>query len=225
MLDRDDADFLVKKDVEYSLFLRILIFLIAICIVYIYYTVTSIIKYSTDDSVPIVSCPREYVTDAPVIMKTIKESSSKEKDRWIRGFIRRFVLAQFPRTKDDVGKSFKYVMDHSMDDVFSKYSALYNDHEKISNYIEINYYKFYPKMNNTGYDLRIRNSSVEGEWFVELDGHLIKRMSNNEERYFPTLKYKVVSGKATMENPEGLYVSEATMERITDYVSGKKENL
>jgi hypothetical protein len=225
MIDKKDADLLVKKELEYSMFIRILLVLIAICIVYIYYTINSIIKYSSDDSVPIVSCPKEYVVDAPVIMKTIKESSLKEKERWIRGFMRRFVLAQFPRTKDDVQKSFKYIKDHSLDEVYHKYNSLYADSEKISDQIESSYYKFYPKMNNTGYELRISSSSIEGEWFVEIDGYLIKRMSNNEERYFPTLKYKVVSGKATMENPEGLYVSEATMERITDYVSGKKENI
>jgi len=225
MLDRDEADFIVKKDVEYSLFLRILIFLIAICIVYIYHTTTSIIKYITDDSIPVVSCPKEYVVDSPIVMKTMNEVSAKEKDRWVRGFMRRVLLAQFPRTKDDVGRSFKYMVDHSKDEVNSKYSALYNDYEPISRYIESMYYRFYPKMNDSGYEMRIRKGATENEWFVEIDGYLIKRMSNNEERYFPTLKYKIVAGKATMQNPEGLYVTEATMERITDYVSGKKENL
>lgn len=225
MLDKDDADFIIQKDVEYSLFLKILIVLISICIVYIYHTTVSIIKYASDDSIPVVSCPKEYVVDSPVVMKTIKDAPSKEKDRWIRGFIRRFVLAQFPRTKEDAGRSFKYAADHSMDEVYTKYSSLYNDHEKIANQIENNYYRFYPKMGSSGYEIRIRNGSSENEWYVEVEGYLIKRMSNNEERYFPTLKYKVVADKATMHNPEGLYVSEANMERITDYVSGTKEDL
>jgi len=155
----------------------------------------------------------------------LKEEGIKEKDRWVRGFVRRFILAQFPRTKEDVKKSFKYVKDHSTDSVRFKYEKLLSDAEKISENIDGTHYQFYPKVSDSGYDLRIRKGDSSDEWVVEIDGYLVKKMNNNEERYFPTLKYKIKAGKATLQNPEGLYVVEANIERIVDYVSGKKENL
>jgi hypothetical protein len=225
MIDKKDTEKLIQKEVEYNFFMKLIILVISLSIVYIYHSVTSITYYLFDNSIPIVSCPKAFINDAPVVMKTLKDGGPMEKDRWIRGFVRRFVLAQFPRTKDDVKKSFLYVKEHSTDSVKYKFEKLFNDAEKIGEAIDNNHYQFYPKTGDSGYEIRIRPGELKDEWYVELDGYIIKKMNNNEERYFPTLKYKIISGKATISNPEGLYVSEANIERIVDYVSVKKENL
>lgn len=225
MIDKKDTEKLIQKEVELNFFLKLIILVISLSIVYIYHSVSSIVKYVFDDSIPIVACPKEYSIDSPVLMKTMKEEGVKEKDRWIRGFIRRFILAQFPRTKDDVKKSFQYIKDHSSDDVRLKFERFLSDADKIAETIDANHYQFYPKISDSGYEVRIRPGESAEEWVVEVDGYLIKKMNTNEERYSPTLKYKIQAGKATISNPEGLYVVEANIERIIDYVSGKKENI
>ena len=225
MINREETDEVVSRSIEYDFFVKLILTVVALSIFYIFHSISSIVHYLSDDSIPVVSCPRVYNLDAPVVMGTIESGKPIEKDRWVRGFIRRFILGQFPRTKDDVEIGFKYVINHSTGDVKAKYESLHRDADEISELIKDNNYKFYPKVSDGGYDIRVRSDEKEKTWMVEIDGFLIKKMNNNEERYFPTLKYKIVTGKATLTNPEGLYVEETEMERITDYVSRKKEKL
>ena len=178
----------------------------------------------TDRSVPVVVCPRNFDLDSPVLMKTIEDKGVKNQDRWIRGFMRRFITMQFPRSEKDVPTFFDYIVKHSKGNVQYKFKTLLKDKEDIADMVKNGYYyKFYPK---NSLELRIR--TVQGktnQWIVELEGYLVKRMSVTQERFTPTLRYTVESGEPTIDNPEGLYVIEGEVEQITDYVSGRKENL
>lgn len=197
---------------------------IGLSLVIIAHAIWTTVKMLGDRSVPVVVCPRTYDLDAPVLMKTIDAKGLQNQDRWIRGFMRRFITMQFPRTKEDVPTFFDYVVKHSTGDINYKFSSLLKDVGDISDMVKNGfYYRFYPKSDN---DLRIR--TVQGknnQWIVEIDGYLIKRMSVTQERYTPTLRYTVEAGTPTIDNPEGLYVIEGDVEQITDYVSGRKESL
>lgn len=197
---------------------------IGLSLVIIAHAVITTYKMLSDRSVPVVVCPRSFDLDAPVLMKTIDVKGLKNQDRWIRGFMRRFITMQFPRNKEDVKSFMEYVVNHSTGDINYKYQTLLKDVGDISDMVKNGfYYRFYPKSEN---DMRIR--TVQGknnQWIVEIDGYLIKKMSVTQERYTPTLRYTVEAGSPTIDNPEGLYVIEGDVEQITDYVSGRKESL
>lgn len=184
----------------------------------------SVYAMLADKTIPVVVCPVEYNLDAPVVMKTIDKSSAKVTDRWIRGFMRRFITYQFPRKGVEAKPFFTYLANHSKDHVQLKYQELVDEIKQITDFIEGGfYYRFYPTDSK---QMRIsKNESSKNLWTVEIDGFLIKKMGNKEERYNPTLKYVVESGESNIDNPEGLYVIDANLEQITDYVSGNKTSL
>lgn len=178
----------------------------------------------TDRTVPVVVCPRTFDLDAPVLMKTIDAKGLTAQDRWIRGFVRRFVTHQFPRTVEDTKPFFEYVEKHSKGSINYKYRSLLKDITDIQDMVKNGFfYRFYPSSNS---DLRIRTvQGTTNQWIVEIDGYLVKKLSITQERYTPTLRYTIESGQPTIDNPEGLYVIDGDIEQITDYVSGRKENL
>lgn len=197
---------------------------IGLSLVIISHAIMTSYSMLTDKSVPVVVCPRTFDLDAPVLMKTIDATGLKAQDRWIRGFVRRFITMQFPRTKEDAQPFFEYVVAHSKGNIKYKYESLLEDIKAISEMIDSGFfYRFYPKSEQ---ELRIR--TVQGrndQWIIEIDGFLVKRMMTMQERYNPTLRYTIEAGLPTIENPEGLYVVDGDIEQITDYVSGRKENL
>lgn len=198
---------------------------IALSIAIIGHAGYSIVNMLTDKSIPVVVCPRNYELDAPVVMPTIKDSSIKVTDMWIRGFIRRFVTYQMPRKGAEVQKFFDYIVNHTEEgsSINLKYLGMRDDFKSIAEYVEHGNYKmFYPVSSNES--VRIRKKS-DNEWAVEIDGYLVKRENGNEQRHSPTLKYIVKAGPANINNPEGLYVSETTTEEVIDYVSGTTKNI
>jgi hypothetical protein len=226
-LYKGDADELLERESSSRLLSRICIIFIGFSIAFCAHSVYSMVGFLTDASIPLVTCPRNYVVDAPVLMKPIRDESALTQDRWIRGFTRRYILSSFPRVKDDVIPFFQFLVDHSEGEVKVKYQSLLKDTEEIQAIINSgSYYKFYPKhVDDGGSAIRIRPAEEAGKWVVEVDGYLVKKMNNIQERYTPTLRYTVEAGKPTLTNPEGLYVTDGTIEQITDYVSNTKEKL
>lgn len=215
---------LAERDVLTSRMKTGLAVIIALFLVIVAHTALSIISMLSDRSVPVVVCPRPSDLDAPVLMKTLDQESLVVQDRWIRGFTRRFVMSLFPRTPQDVKPFYTYVVNHSEGATKRKFQGYVKDSEEIASLVRsFNFYKFYPKNSQ---DVRIRTvQGYSNRWVVEVDGYLVKRMNVTQERFTPTLRFTVEAQKATIDNPEGLYVIEFENEQITDYVSGRKENL
>jgi hypothetical protein len=226
-IDDNDTKDLRERSTENSKLSFLVFVFAALSVVMAIYSAYSIIYFTTDRSVPLVACPRNFVLDAPVLMKTIREETPIVQDRWIRGFTRRFIEAQFPRTGLDVKPFFSYVSTHSDGDVHTKFSSLLEEHVEVEHIVSGgSFYRFYPKhVELSSSAVRIRAVTPGKEWVVEVDGYLVKKMGQVTERFTPTLRYTVESKKPTIENPEGLYVTEGTIEQITDYVSETKEKL
>lgn len=223
--EKDDAlSQIAKREVLSGQLKTLAGLFIGLALVIIAHAIITTYKMLSDRSVPVVVCPRVYDLDAPVLMKTIDVKGLQNQDRWIRGFMRRFITMQFPRTKEDVKSFFEYVEKHSTGDINYKYQTLLKDVGDIADMVKNGfYYRFYPKSDN---DMRIRTvQGTKNQWIVEIDGYLIKRMSVTQERYTPTLRYTVEAREPTIDNPEGLYVIDGDVEQITDYVSGRKETL
>lgn len=175
---------------------------------------------ASDRSIPLVECPKSYELDSPVILPVLREASAKSKDQWIRGFVRKFVIRQFPRNQKDSEMFFKHVASRSQGDVKKMYEKRLDNIEKFNALLNDGFlYSFYPK---NSLDVRIR-AQGNGRWVVEIDGTLVHQMREQEVRTFPTLRYVIEAGPVTLENPEGLYVIEANIDQYADFVSGEKK--
>ena len=226
--DGGEAESTFKKLAEKENLSEKVVFLsglsIGLFLIIAFHALWTILRMLGDNSIPLVVCPRTYDLDAPVVMETIDRSSVQSQDRWMRGFMRRFITSQFPRTEQDVEPFFQYIVDHSEGGIQAKFESYVNDSKKIADMVRSGtFYRFYPKDSK---DLRIRKmDGQENTWIVEIDGWLVRKMGAYQERFTPTLRYIVQAGKATLSNPEGLYVIDGNMEEFSDYVSGKKEQL
>jgi hypothetical protein len=226
-IDEQETKELRERSTENSKLTLIVLLFAALSIVVAGYSVSSILYFLTDRSVPLVACPRNFVLDAPILMKTIRSETPLVQDRWLRGFTRRFIEAQMPRTAADVKPFFSYVSSHSEGDVNTKFSALLAEHGEVEQIVGGgSFYRFYPKhVSLSSSPVRIRTVEPGKEWVVEVDGYLVKKMGQVTERFTPTLRYTVEARQATIENPEGLFVTEGTIEQFTDYVAETKEKL
>lgn len=214
---------MIKENVEASRLAFYTYIFIACFLVLTFHAVYSIYDFAVDDSIPLVVCPRSFDLDAPVIMNTINDHNSVYiQDRWIKGFVRRFVRSNYPRTAEDAEPLFTYARDRSFGPVRDKFQAYLNDISEIREKIGSgNIIRFHPTNSS---EVRIRrNGDISNQWTVEIDGYLTKDLNGREERTVRTLRYIIESAPATRSNPDGLYVVEANMEYIVDYVSGKKE--
>lgn len=197
---------------------------IGLSLLLLFQALYSIFEFATDDSIPLVSCPKSYELNAPVILKSVS-SSELTTDRWIRGFIGRYMKYQFPRTGEDAEKFFTYVKNHSTGSIKRKYQSYLKEMENIEKLINSGfYYKVYAK-NSTEVRIRSIDNEENKRWIVEVDSYIVNMAGLDQVRTNPTLRYTVEAGKPTLTNPEGLYVVKSNMDEKVDYVSGReKEN-
>ena len=218
MNENKDFKELDERDKARSLAINTLSLFIGLSALILFHALYSMYDFATDDSVPLVVCPRSFELDAPVLMEKIGEETLTQ-DRWLRGFVRRFVTYQFPRTEDDAPKFYEYVKNHSVGAVHQKYLAYVKDIDSIKALIGDGYfYKFHPKNSQ---DIAIRKPNEDMEWIVEIDGWIVARYGMEIERFAKTLRYRIKFGKPTITIPEGLYVAESSVDEILDYVSGR----
>jgi hypothetical protein len=235
IIDTKDTQDIIDRDNASSALARTSMVFAGVAIFFCIFNLTSIVHYLRDDTVPLVDCPRSFELDAPVIMKTISSGKAEIQDRRLRGFIRRYITAQLPRTEEDVVPFFTFIVDHSTNFVKDRYESFLNSKLDISNFIKSGYYmRFYPKFALSSVEnknpegtsdsgLRIRKSDTPDLYIIEQDGYLVKRMGKVQERTNIVLRYEVKTGQQTRLNPEGLYVVGGTIDKITDFITGNKE--
>jgi hypothetical protein len=232
-IDLKETEEMVERDRSSSALMRVSLILASVSIFFVIHNIISIGHYLADDSVPLVDCPRSFSLDAPVLMKSIVNEGAQVQDRRLRGFIRRFITAQLPRTEKDVTPFFDFIVNHSKNYVQDRYQSFLNGKGEIANFISSGYYlRFYPKFTlaELGNDprltdnsaLKIRKSDTPGAYVIEQEGYLVKKMNRIQERTIITLRYEVEVGKPTLHNPEGLYVVGANIDKVTDFISGSK---
>lgn len=222
-IDFEQTEGLIKNESEKNRLITLISIFIAFSLFLTIHAVKSIFEHWTDDSIPLVMCPKDFNLDTPVLLNPINQTDDFYKqDRWIRGFVRKVVLNSYPRTADDAETFFKYMESISESDVKRKYSSFLNDMSDIIAYIKAgSSIRFYPKSSG---EMRIRLAEGRKDrWVVEVDGFLVKNAGTTQERTTPTLRYVIEARKATRDNPAGLVVVEAQTELFADYVSGRKK--
>ena len=218
-IDPREIKDLLDKDTSTNWLLVTSGIVIAASIFLSFQAITSIFRSLRDDTLPLVSCPNSYSLDAPTILRTLKSSSLREKDRFIRGFVRRAIVNQFPQSSSEAEPSLRWLVGHTTKPLRTEYEAYLDDLKKFNALIETNHFKtFYAKDVNS---VRIRNVA-QGEWIVEVDGFFVVRRGEYEERTTPTLTMTIITSDSTLENPEGLFITRTNIDKISDYVSGRK---
>lgn len=217
-------DIVDEKDAESSFSIALGVF-IAMSLVLISYSFYTAYEFSTDDSVPLVVCPRDYTLDAPVIMTRLDDNRDYVHERWVRGFIRRFSTKLFPRTKADVKPFYEYIVNHSKYEVADEYAARLEDLEDIESAVDSGQFiQMYAK--GGGLELRIRpqdeSANDRKTWVIEMDAYVVINDGLSQIRETPVLRFVVESASPTITNPEGLYVVEYENKYTVDYVSGNK---
>jgi len=221
--DDASAEEIVERVDEKDAYVSIFAVFIGLCISMILYSGYVIYDFSTDDSVPLTVCPRDYTLDAPILMNRIQDHRSIVHERWIRGFSRRYLTKMFPRTKADVKPFYEYLASRSKEGVKSEYEARLEDIELIASAVDGGKYNsFYAK--DGGKNIRIRpvKDSSPQEWIIEQDGYMIINDGLMQKRDTPVVRLKVQAGSPTKYNPEGLYVIEKNVKYTEDYVSGNE---
>ena len=222
MIEKDELKPLVEKEAATNWLAVVSGVFLAIATFVSVSSFLGIISILNDDTIPLVTCPRVYSVDAPVLLKTVSLSSPQVKDKWIKGFIRRFVQSQFPRSPDDAEAHLKFIIAHTTGLVRRAYVGYLDELPEFKSLLQQDfYYAFYP---NNSLDVRIRSTGITGQWAVEIDGFLVRYANNKEKRTTPTLHYVVEAGDHTLENPEGLYVTDSNILEIADYVSGREKD-
>lgn len=225
--EKDGIDFgqteeLVKFGAERSKLIILISAFIAFSGFLTAHALYSIYDHWTDQSIPLTVCPKSFDLDSPVLMTPINQTDSIfVQDRWIRGFVRKLILNSYPRTGADAEKFFPYMVSVTEGEVRHHYESFVNDMDAIKGLISAgSKIRFYAK-NST--DIRIRpTDNRKDRWVVEVDGYLIKDLGGIQERSTPTLQYTIEARPATRSNPSGLVVVDAQMDKIADYVSGRK---
>nr|BFD64832.1 hypothetical protein BdHM001_35130 [Bdellovibrio sp. HM001] len=184
------------------------------------YCLISIGNKLQDETIPVVICPKTYNLDSPVLLPVVRSGSIAEKDRYVKGFIRKLVINQFPRNAEDAKEFYTYVANRSKGSFGNLYKKLSKNDKAAANLISSGFYlSFYPKDSQS---IRVRATSAGSQWRVEIDGYMVKKMAEDEVRKVVTLQYTVESGDVTISNPEGLYVTDSNTEEYKDFISEQK---
>lgn len=224
IVDLKEVEELAEKDSRE----RTLIISIGVCIglvlVLIYHNARSMYDTWMDETIPFVQCPRDFQTDAPVVMKTIDQADILQVDNYIRSFVFRYIRSRYPRHVDDVEKFYRYIASRSKGYIKRDFEARLNDLKDVKQMIAAdNYVKFYPESSQ---NVRIRKVAGQiGVWRVEVDGYMHKRKGRKRSKTQPTIQMTVVKGDHVRSNPEGLYVTDYEVKFIKDPVSQEEISL
>lgn len=221
LVNQEDLVELLENDVEKQRLLTLSGVVLGLSVLMILHNFYSIIKMVTDDSIPLVNCPRTFELDKPVLLKSVY-SSKISIDNHIRGFSISFVRSLFPRSVEDLEPFYNYVINHS-DGYFKKrYEARLEDKKKIKDNIEVGIYSKFWIANSQKIQIRPLDGKT-GQWKVIILGYLHKRLSGGEfEKLQPRIELVVKAVKPTITNPEGLIVDEFVMKQINDPISGSE---
>ena len=184
------------------------------------YSFYQLFSVYTDDSAIVGVCPRAYDLDSPVKMDLLGKNHNL-KDKWLKGFVRKVLTYNYPRSGNDVEVFYKYLSSHSLGSDKIKYLARLDEISEIKRSLESgNFAKFYPEDSK---DVKIRPLD-ENTWKVQIDGYLKQRLDGKVSVTTPTISFEVETGKITKDNPEGLYFSNYQVEEIYDFVTGRKRD-
>ena len=219
LIDKEALSGLDKKDKARISMLNLMGVLIGLVALMIAHNLYSIYTMATDNSIPLVMCPKSFYNDRPIVLKTLDKADKVDVDNMIKGFSLNFVMRLFPRTAEDAEPFYKYIANHTEGVLKKKYEARIDSIKKIKNSIEVgNYSKLYIADSQ---DIKIRKLANKNGWKVILKGYLHKRKIGRMEKTQPKIELDIKYVGATRENPEGFIVEDYVIRHIVDPISGE----
>ena len=223
LIDKEALSGLNAKDEARIKMLNLMGVLIGLVALMIFHNLYSIYSMATDNSIPLVMCPKSFDLDRPIVLKTLEKSDKVDVDNMIKGFSLAFVMRLFPRTPEDAEPFYQYIADHTEGILKKKYEARLDSIKKIKSSIEIgNFTKLYIADSQ---DIKIRKLSNEDGWKVIMKGYLHKRKIGRMEKTQPKIELDIRYVGATRENPEGFIVDKYVIRHIVDPISGEEVEL
>lgn len=191
--------------------------LIGCLILMIIHIVYSTVKMYWDQTLPLVQCPTSFTLDKPTMLKKVKKPVIV--DNMIKSFAMTYVMSMYPRTKEDAKPFFEYVAKHSTGFRKKRYEARVSDIEDVIKNIEMGRFaKFW--FSDSDKILIRKNDGVGLTWTVSVPGYLHKRSDGDFEKLQPRIELTVEAVEPTLDNAEGLVVTDVNGTQIKDPVSG-----
>lgn len=184
--------------------------------------------YHTDDEIQVYACPASREMDAPVAMKRINDIGQYEAENFIRGFVRQYVRALYPKNSGEAEDHFKFIALHSTGKEKEIYKGFLNDLENIGKELDSGKTTdFFPIRPISDPDSVLMSKSDLGGWVVEIKGFLNNRHSAmDDDRGVVTLRFEVVKDKARLDGSySGLYVRAFDIVTVTDSVSNNLKSV
>lgn len=184
--------------------------------------------YHSDDEIQVFACPVNREMDAPVALKKVNDLDNYEAENFIRGFVRQYVRALYPKNSSEAPEHFRFITLHSLGKEKSMYAGFARDVEKIGR--ELDQGKttdFFPIKPISDPESIVMAKSDSGTWIVEIDGFLNNRTSALEDdRGAVTLRLEIVKGKARYGGSySGLYVNSVDILTMTNSVSNNQKSV
>jgi hypothetical protein len=175
-----------------------------------------------DEPVVIVECPKNSVMDVPILLRHIPDLSNKQRDSYVAGVVRNYLIYKYPRTKQDVKPFLEYDVAHTTGTLKYYYKSLLENYEQVETLIGDGFgYYFYP---TSSQDIRIEMIN-ETKWKVQVPGYLLVSKQGGIKRTNPTIDMTLEACKSSMSNPQGLCLSYDDEWEYGSVLGGKKESL
>ena len=212
----------VSKD-RIVIYLATLICFVGVCL--------QIYTSFTRDNLDIVLWDGQYI-DSPKKLNKIKTSKDAIlNERYIWGFVRRFIQYRFIRPSDSTNhakRALRWMEAHVHDSGRARYIALMEDFERYDN-LRRNTYNQFTVLNEQDKAFKLRQSKKDGSvFYVDLRGTFETFTKEGAAAYDVTLKLKIrrvfiTSKSYTLgaRNYSGLIVEGGYIDYIDDYVSGE----
>lgn len=182
----------------------------------------------TDDSIQIFLCPTVREMDAPVAIRKISSATAYEAENYIRGFVRQYVRALYPKNSMEAKEHFKFVYEHSIGKARYDYGGFLKDFEKIGKELDNGRVTdFFPAKPTADADSMRISKKSDNKWVVEIDGFLNDKKSLVEDdRGIITLRLNVFKEYARLGGSRsGLYVESFEITTMSDAVSDVKKEV
>lgn len=206
---------IINERKNYSILNALLVSLLVISVYFTYRNVT-------DDSIMVYQCPITNDLDGASKLTQITDGRTRDYETLIRGEIRKFIRAMYPKNALEAKYLWEYAYRHSKgslkDDFEEKLEYLdkQKDQFRLGNVTSV-----YPSVPSDE-AISIRESG--GGWNVSIPVRRVKRFgATGDERIEPTIKMRIESYDPHIEGSEsGLYVTDFYLSYVPDSISGKE---
>ena len=195
--------------------------ILALFVAIILLTAYQIMDLVFDDSIMAYQNTTTPSLDAPVVANRLDSVSVKDVESLIRGEVRRYLRARYPKNGKEAKYLYKYVMNHSEGRTKLDFKARLQDITEISKQLDSgSVVSIYPVNSKK---ILIEEAS-SGKWNIRIPVRRVNSIgTKGDERTEPTIEMTMVYRKpSNKESSSGLYVTNYKVAYIPNSLSKKE---